>query len=156
MLSFIPDSVLYAFVNTIFIAGVIGSLLGFLFNFNFLAPYRPIVQLIGLLLLGAGLYFKGGYEVEVQWREKAAKFQEKVNEAEQKSIATNSDIQTQIVTKTKVIHDTKIVTKEVLKEKEVAIDRDCSVPDIITVLNKAAVRPVLDLSLPQLDVEDKK
>jgi hypothetical protein len=39
-----------------------------------------------------------------------------------------------------------VVTKEVLKEKIVAID-NCSIPDVITVLNKAAARP-LNLSLP--------
>jgi hypothetical protein len=59
MLSFIPDTVLHPFVNTIFYAGVVGTVLGFIFNFNFLAPYRPIVQIVGIMLLVAGVYFKG-------------------------------------------------------------------------------------------------
>jgi len=77
----------------------------------------------------------------------------KVAVAEEQSKVVNAEIQTKIVTRTKLIHNTKIVTKELLKEKEVAIDSQCSVPDVITVLNRAATRPVLNLELPKEEIK---
>ena len=139
MLSFIPDSVLYAFVNIIFYSGLVGTLLGFVFNFGFLSPYRLIVQTVGILLLCAGLYFKGGYEVEQQWRDRVSAMQQKVDIAEEKAKTVNAEIQTKVVTKIKTIHDTKVITKDVIKEKEVLIDKNCDVPqDAIDILNAAA------------------
>ena len=139
MLSFIPDNVLYAFVNIIFYSGLIGTLLGFVFNFGFLSPYRLIVQTVGILLLCAGLYFKGGYEVEQQWRDRVSAMQQKVDIAEEKAKTVNAEIQTKVVTKIKTIHDTKVITKDVIKEKEVLIDKNCDVPqEAIDILNAAA------------------
>jgi hypothetical protein len=139
MLTFIPDSVIYSFVNTIFWAGVVGTLLGFVFNLPFLRPYRLIVQIAGIMLLVAGVYFKGGYEVETQWRERVKEMEQKVAVAAEKSKTANAEIQTKIVTKTKVIHDTKVVTKQVLKEIEKRIDSECTIsPEAINILNAAA------------------
>ena len=153
MLTFLPDSFLHAFVNVVFYAGCVVSLLGFLFNFPFLRPYRLIVQVAGILLLGSGLYFKGGYEVEEQWRAKAAAFQQKVNIAAEQSKTANAEVQTKIVTRTKVVHDTKVVTKQVLKEVATTIDAECKItPDAVKVLNKAATRPALNLELPKEEV----
>ena len=139
MLTFIPDSVIYAFVTTIFYAGVIGTLLGFVFNFGFLRPYRLFVQIIGVMLLVAGVYFKGGYEVEMQWRARVKEMEQKVAIAAEKSKTANAEIQTKIITKTKVIHDTKVITKQVLKEIEKRIDSECTIsPDVVNILNAAA------------------
>ena len=139
MLTFIPDSIIHGFVNGVFYAGVIASLLGFVFNFGFLRPYRLLVQVLGIMLLVAGVYFKGGYEVEMQWRDRVKEMEAKVAAAEVKSKEVNTVIQEKIVTKTKVIHDTKVVTKQVLKEVEKLVDAECTIPpEVIEILNAAA------------------
>ena len=139
MLSLIPNSFLIYFVNLIFYTGVIATILGFVLRFQFLAPYRMICQVIGILCLGAGLYFKGGYEVEQQWRQRVEELQKKIDIAEEKSKTANAEIETKIVTKIQKIHDTKVVTKEVIKEKQVLIDSNCDVPqEVIDILNSAA------------------
>ena len=139
MLSLIPDSFLIYFVNLIFYTGVIATILGFVLRFEFLAPYRMICQVVGVLALGAGLYFKGGYEVEQQWRKRVSDMQVKVQIAEEKAKTANAEIQTKIVTKIKTIHDTKVITKEVIKEKQVMIDANCDVPQTaIDIMNSAA------------------
>ena len=139
MLSLIPDSFLIYFVNLIFYTGVIATILGFVLRFEFLAPYRMICQVVGVLALGAGLYFKGGYEVEQQWRKRVSDMQVKVQIAEEKAKTANAEIQTKIVTKIKTIHDTKVITKEVIKEKQVMIDANCDVPQsAIDIMNSAA------------------
>ena len=149
MLTFLPDSILLAFVNLIFYAGVICSLLGFIFNFGFLAPYRLMVQVVGILLLVAGVYFKGGYEVEIKWRDRVAELEKKVAIAEEKSKVVNTVIKTKVVTKIKKIHDTKVITKEVIKEVAAKIDTECKVaPEAVIILNSAAHNmPPLNLTI---------
>ena len=155
MLSFIPDSILHAFVNIVFYAGIVGTLLGFVFNFAFLRQYRLIIQVVGILLLVAGVYFKGGYEVEIQWRERVAKLEEKVKLAEEKSKVVNTVVKTKVVTKFKTIHDTKIITQEVIKEVAAKIDTECKVaPEALIILNSAAHNKVpLNLTIPKEEVK---
>ena len=155
MLTFIPDSILYAFVNIVFYAGVVGTLLGFIFNFPTLRQYRLIIQVVGILLLVAGVYFKGGYEVEIQWRERVAEMQAKVDAAEEKSKVVNTVVKTKVVTKFKTIHDTKIITQEVIKEVAAKIDTECKVaPEALIILNSAAHNKVpLNLTIPKEELK---
>jgi preprotein translocase subunit SecF len=142
MLTFIPDSILHAFVNSIFYAGVIVSLLGFVFNFSYLRPYRLIVQVVGIMLLVAGVYFKGGYEVEQQWRARAAELQSKIDTAVVKSQAANTVIQTKVVTKIKRVKEVQVQLQKEIVEKEKIINGECVVPkEAIEILNKAAEGP---------------
>jgi len=139
MLTFLPTSFLVYFVDLIFYTGVICTLLGFILRFQFLAPYRTFFQLLGVVTLGAGLYFKGGYEVEQQWRDRVEAMQQKVDIAEEKAKTANAQIETKVVTKIQKIHDTKVVTKEVIKEKKVLIDANCEIPqEAVDILNSAA------------------
>ena len=142
MLTFIPDSILHAFVNSVFYAGIITSLLGFVFNFGYLRPYRLIVQVVGIMLLVAGVYFKGGYEVEQQWRERAAELQAKIDAAAVKSQAANTVIQTKVVTKIKRVKEIQVQLQKEIVEKEKIINGECVVPkEAIEILNKAAEGP---------------
>ena len=142
MLTFIPDSILHAFVNSVFYAGIITSLLGFVFNFSYLRPYRLIVQVVGIMLLVAGVYFKGGYEVEQQWRERAAELQAKIDAAAVKSQAVNTVIQTKVVTKIKRVKEIQVQLQKEIVEKEKIINGECVVPkEAIEILNKAAEGP---------------
>jgi len=92
MLAFIPDSFLIYVINAILIAGAIGSFLFFfvlhriLRWFPALSPYYLILQVISAVLLVAGIYLKGGYSVEMEWRAKVAELEEKVRVSETKSL----------------------------------------------------------------------
>jgi preprotein translocase subunit SecF len=142
MLTFIPDSIIHGFVNGVFYAGIVASLLGFVFNFGFLRPYRLLVQVLGIMLLVAGVYFKGGYEVEMQWRERAAELQAKIDAAAVKSQAANTVIQTKVVTKIKRVKEIQVQLQKEIVEKEKIINAECVVPkEAIEILNKAAEGP---------------
>lgn len=139
ILQLLPTSMLIYFVNLIFYTGVACTLFGFVFRFKFFEQWRLIIQVVGVIALGLGLYMKGGYEVEVQWRARVAELEAKVALAEEKSKTVNANVQTKIVTKTKIVHDTKTITKQVLKEVEKRIDSECKVsPEVIEILNAAA------------------
>jgi preprotein translocase subunit SecF len=95
------------------------------------------------MLLVAGVYFKGGYEVETQWRERAAELQAKIDAAVVKSQETNTVIKTKVVTKIKKIKEVQVQLQKEIVEKEKIINGECVVPkEAIELLNKAAEKPV--------------
>ena len=107
-----------------------------------LIPYANAVKIGGILLLVLGVYFKGGYSVEIEWRERVKEVEAKVAVVEQKSQAANVVIQKVYVDKVKVVHDTKVVIQEKIIEKEKIIDAECKVaPEALDILNQAAKNP---------------
>jgi hypothetical protein len=94
MLSLIPDSVLIWFINIILLAGLVGTLSSYFIRFiPPLIPYAGLVKTLGIVLLVAGVWFRGGYDVEMEWREKVREAEAKVKVAEEKSKETNTVIQ---------------------------------------------------------------
>lgn len=150
ILGFVPMSFWHWLVDMMLLAGIVGIVAGLFISFiPFVNKWRYVIKPVSLVLLIIGAYFKGGFVVEDRWQARVEAMKAKVAIAEEKSKTANAEIQTKIVTRTKVIHDTKVVTKKVLEEHTVMIDKECSVPDVITVLNKAAAKPGLDLAIPK-------
>jgi uncharacterized coiled-coil protein SlyX len=142
LLQLLPTSMLIYFVNLIFYTGVVCTVLGFILRFKFLENWRLILQVIGVIALGAGLYMKGGYEVEMEWRARVAELEAKVAAAEVKSKEVNTVIQEKIVTKIKKVKDVQVKLQREIVEKEKIINAECTVPlEAIELLNKAAERP---------------
>jgi hypothetical protein len=104
--------------------------------------YKTLAQILGVILLAAGLYWKGGYGVEMEWRARAAELQAKIDAAEAKSKEVNTVIETKVVTKVKKIKDTQVKIQKEIVEKEKIINGECTVPpEAIELLNQAAERP---------------
>jgi hypothetical protein len=141
LLHFLPDGFLQLIINIVLLTGAGLTGIGF-FLVGFipgLRNYKTLIQIVGVILLVVGIYWKGGYGVEMEWRAKVAELEAKVAAAEVKSKEVNTIIKEKIVTKTKVIHDTKVITKQVLKEVEKRIDSECTIsPEVIDILNAAA------------------
>jgi hypothetical protein len=113
--------------------------LGFVLRFKFFEQWRLILQVIGVIALCAGLYMKGGYEVEMQWRSRVAELEAKVAAAEAKSKETNTVIQERVVTKIKRVKEVQVKNREVIKQVEKVINAECTVPkEAIDILNAAA------------------
>jgi len=144
MLAFIPDAFLAWIINTILITGIVGFAASFFFGYVVrwlpaIAPYHLLIQVVSIVLLVAGVYFKGGYSVEMDWRAKVAELESKVAISEQKSKEANTQIQTVYVDRVKVVKEKQIVIQEKLKTVEVKIDANCKVvPEAIDILNDAA------------------
>lgn len=144
LLNFIPDAFLLWVVNAILIAGIIGTVVAFFFGFfirylPWIIPYRMILQIVALVLLIAGVYFKGGVGVEMEWRGRVAEMEAKVAKAEAESKTANENIKTVYVDKVRVVKETQVVIQEKIKSVEVKIDSQCKVaPEAIIILNDAA------------------
>jgi hypothetical protein len=144
MLAFIPDAFLAWIINTILITGIIGFAASFFFGYVVrwlpaIAPYHLLIQVVSIVLLVAGVYFKGGYSVEVEWRERVAELEAKVAISEQKSKEVNEKIVTVYKDRVKVVKETQIVVQEKIKTVEVKIDSQCKITaDTVDILNQAA------------------
>jgi hypothetical protein len=118
ILHFLPDAFLAFIVNAILIIGVVSTFISFvilnrlLMMFPPLANYYRIAQVVSIIILLAGVYFKGGYSTEMLWRERVAEVEAKLEEAEAKSAEVNTVIETKIVNKVKEI---KVQGDEVIK-----------------------------------------
>ena len=143
-LSFIPDALIATVVNGILISGVVLFAASFFFGFVVryipaLLPYRMLIQIVSIPLLVAGIYFKAGLGVELEWRAKVEALNQKVKEAEAKSAAVNVELELERQKKVKVVHDTKVVIQEKIIREKAQIDSECKItPPTIEILNNSA------------------
>ena len=145
ILHLLPDALIAWIVNTILIAGAVVTVAGFFVRFiPFVNQYRIPVQIAGILLLTAGVYFEGGYTTEMAWRERVREVEAKLAVAEKQSAEVNTEIITKVVTQTKLIKErgddiVKYVDREVVKNQEVIrFVENCPIPDIIINTHNAA------------------
>lgn len=150
ILHFLPDGLLSLIINGILVAGVIGTVLSlFVINrllmwFPAIAGYYRLIQAASVAVLLLGVYLKGGYSTEMQWRERVAELEARVAQAETQSTAANTVVQEKIVEKTKVVRERgrdiiKYVDREVVKKEEIIkYIEQCPVPKEIIDLHNAA------------------
>jgi len=151
MISFVPDSLLIWIVNIILVIGAAGSFLSFfilhkiLNRFPALAPYHLLIQIISAVLLIAGIYFKGGYDVEASWRDKIRVAQEKAALAEQQAKEANVKLDAEVKKKQRIVKENTIVYRDRIREVEKIIDKECKVaPEAIDIHNAAAKNKSLE------------
>ena len=71
LLNFIPDSFLIWAINAILLMGLFGTLSSYFIRFiPPLYPYTGLVKTLGIVLLVLGVWFRGGYDVEMEWRDR--------------------------------------------------------------------------------------
>ena len=148
MMSFVPDSLLLYIINTVLLVGAVGSFLSFfvlhkiLNKFPALSPYHLLMQVLSAVLLIAGIYFKGGVSVEMDWREKVRIAEEKVANVEAQSKELNKQLEAEREKKQKVKVEYYNTVKTQIKEVEKIIDSKCVLdPKVNEIHNKAATNP---------------
>lgn len=145
ILSFIPDSFLIWVINGILIAGIAGTVSGFFFKFvPIINRYSTPLQLIGVVLLVAGVYFKGSYSTEMHWRGKVAEMNAQIEKIKSDSAKASKKVVYKYIERTKIVKEksnairtqvTKYITKEV--------DANCTIPGSAIVLHDAAAKNVV-------------
>lgn len=130
ILHLLPDSFLIWVINGICIAGVVATVLGFFLGWvPFVGRWKLPLQLLGIALLVAGVYFKGGYSTEMEWRARVAEVEKKVKIAEEKATKANAKVQTKIVTKIVKIKEKAKVITERIEVNKAAINAECKLSD---------------------------
>jgi chaperonin cofactor prefoldin len=92
-------------------------------------------------LLALGVYFRGGYAVEMTWRERVAALEKQLQAAEAKSAEVNTVVQDKVVYRDKIIKEQgKTLIEYVDREVVKTIPQQCDrLPtELIEVHNRAA------------------
>jgi hypothetical protein len=101
--------------------------------------WRLPLQIVGTALLVVGIYWKGGYSTEMEWRERVNALQAQIAVTEEKARTANAKIQTKVVTKIQKVKEHSVQIQEVIREREKIINKDCKVPkEAVDILNRAA------------------
>ena len=131
ILHFLPDSFIQFVVDCVLMGGAGLTLFGVLIAgwIPYVRNIKKLISLVGVLLLVAGAYFKGGYGVEMEWRAKVEEMKAKVAAAEAKAKQANTHVETKIVTKIVKIKDKAEKAKVIIQEKREVINADCKLND---------------------------
>jgi len=143
MMHLLPDSFLVFIINSLLVVGLIGIVVGFVGSkIPFVGTYATIIKIVSIILFCVGVYWKGGYSVEADWRQRVAELEEKIKDAEEKSRQTNVVIETKYRDRVKTITETRERVVEKIKEREKVINAKCELdPSVISILNEAAKKP---------------
>ena len=146
-----PDALILWVCNILLLIGVVLTVAGFFIHripFPLLWQYQLPFKIAGVLLLVAGVYFRGGYGVEMAWRERVAEVEAKLKVAEAESAKENIQIQERVVKKTEYITRRgqdiiQYVDREIVKyDTKFAPGGQCEIPrEFIKAHNQAAEAP---------------
>lgn len=137
ILSYIPDSV----THTIFVLGVLGTIVGFVLGFIPLVNrYKLPIQIISILILSFGLFLEGGLADQAIWQLKVKEMEAKVAKAETESQKVTTEVVTKILTKKQVIKEkgndiVKYIDREVVK-----YNNTCTIPEVVITAHNAAAK----------------
>lgn len=145
ILHLLPEAMILWVCNILLAAGIALTVAAFFIkSIPILNQYRLPAQILGIALLVIGVYWRGGYAVEQDWRERVAEVEAKLAAAETRSAEVNTEIVTRVVTQTKIVRERgddiiKYVDREVVKNQEVIrFVENCPIPEIIINTHNAA------------------
>jgi hypothetical protein len=142
ILQFLPDAVILWFCNILLLLGVVLTVLGFFVHrIPLLYQYQLPFKIGGVVLLALGVYFRGGYAVEMTWRERVAELEKQLAAAAAKSAEVNTVIEQKVVYRDKIIKEQgKTLIEYVDREVVKTIPQQCDrLPaELIEVHNRAA------------------
>jgi hypothetical protein len=149
ILHFLPDALILWICNIVLLAGILLTVTAFFIKrIPVINQYRLPAQVLGIALLVMGVYWRGGYSIEMEWRERVAEVEARVAAAEAQSREENVKIVTKVVTKTQVIRTrgetiTKYIDREIVKyDEKFAKGGMCEIPqEFIKAHNSAAEAP---------------
>jgi hypothetical protein len=106
LLSFLPTGFLEFIINAVLVGSVSGIVLGFFGSkLPFVGTHATIIKYVSIALFCVGLYWKGGFSVEKEWRERVEAMEIKVKQAEAQAKEANEQINTRVVERTKVVRE---------------------------------------------------
>lgn len=140
LLNFIPDSTIALFIHSIVGMGAGLLVIGFLMS-RILGIYAALARILGVLLLVAGVYFEGGLQNELYWREQVRLQQEEVARLNAAAADITAKVETKYVERIKVVKGkTDVIIEKVPEYITKEHDSACDIPDSFRVLYNAAVK----------------
>ena len=149
ILYFLPDALILWVCNIVLLSGLLLTAAAFFIRrIPVINQYRTPAQILGIALLVMGVYWRGGYAIEMEGRDRVAEVEARVAAAEEAGRKENVKIVTKVVTKTQVIRTrgadiVKYVDREIVKyDEKFAKGGICEIPqEFIKAHNSAAEAP---------------
>jgi hypothetical protein len=140
----IPDWLITVLVNGLIIVGLVGVCAAWIARWvPYFNLYRGPIQLVGIVCLVLGVYFKGGADVERAWRERVQELEAKVAIAEKQSVEANKKLSDQLQQNKKLTQEVKNANQASIRANAGKINAECRVPDVaIELLNSASQNKV--------------
>ena len=127
IINWLPEFV----VHLIFLAGIVGTIAGFVLGFiPFVSKYKLPIQIISLLLLSLGVYLEGGLAEKAKWELRVKEMEAKVAAAQAESQKTNVQIVEKIVTEKEYIKVKGAKVVEYIDREVKVFDNNCTVPEV--------------------------
>lgn len=119
------------FIHIILLAGVIGTIAGFVLGFiPFIGKYKLPIQIISLLLLSLGVYLEGGLAEKNKWELRVKEMEKKVAEAQAKAAIVNTQIVEKVVTEKEYIRLKGEKVVEYIDREVKVFDNSCTIPEV--------------------------
>ena len=135
----IPDWLITVLVNGLVIVGLVGVCAAWIARWiPYFNMYRGPIQLIGIVCLVLGVYFKGGADVEQAWRERVAKLEAQIAVAEKQSAESNKRLSDQLAQNKKLTQEVKNANQASIRANAEKINAECRVPDVAIGLHNSA------------------
>ena len=130
ILHFLPDSFILGFCNILLLVGIVATVVGFYAHrIPGLWQYQLPFKVAGIALLVLGVYFRGGYAVEAEWRERVAAVEAQLKEAEAKSAQANQQIDTRVQKQVTSIRQRMTYVRQYVDREVVRYNDQCVIPE---------------------------
>ena len=135
----IPNWLITWLVNGLVIVGLVGVSAAWIARWvPYFNMYRGPIQLIGVICLVLGVYFRGGADVEQAWRERVAKLEAQIAVAEKQSAESNKRLSDQLSQNKKLTQEVKNANQASIRANASKINAECRVPDVAIGLHNSA------------------
>jgi len=161
LLSFLPTDFLGFIITAIIIVSIIGMIVGFFGSkLPVISSYLTPIKYISIALFCVGLYLKGGFDVEEDWRQKVEAMEIKVKQAEAQAQLANEEIEAKTLEKTKLIREkgkTRIeYINRLVEGRTVEIVKDMSAEErlVFEQKQKELLDSIKNCPVPKIIVEE--
>ena len=141
-LNFIPTELLQLAIHGVVALGVILSLAGaFASRIDFIGQYGIAAKILGSVLLLIGVFFEGGYGVEMSYRLKTQQLQAEIATAEKKSDDLQKVLSVKSKQKTIIIKEKVVENAKDIEANRIVINNGCTISDDAWMFYNRAVAP---------------
>jgi len=149
ILHFLPDGLILWVTNILLVVGIVAALASLVVHkIPLLWRYQLPVKIAAILLLVAGVYLRGGYGVEMAWRERVREMELQVQQYEELADDLNKKLAAAEKNKITYIQGRVEIVKQYI-DREVKVYDDtfkpggvCEIPrEFVNAHNQSAAKP---------------
>lgn len=137
ILEWLPAEVFYLLLFAGILATVAGFFLGMI---PLIGRYKIPIQILGIMMMAAGLYMVGRMANEEKWQARVRDMEAKVAEANERAANVSAQVITKFVTRREVVRERGEQIITYVDREVVKYDNKCEIPPVVVQVHDAAAR----------------